>query len=916
MAGMVYKQRKGVRRDIEFLRRELTDMNAALEKLADMEKLDAQTKVWRDNVREMAYDIEDSIDIFMLKLGQEDDDDNIGLFRRIVGKVRELRLHYQFGDKIQELRARVEEQSQSRERYRIDGSISESRVVEVDPRLPALFEDAKRLVGVDGPREEIIQRLMGEDDRHCSRRFEVLSIIGFGGLGKTTLANQVYSKIKNEFECTAFVTVSRTPHMPKILKGILSGVGYRDTEMEDDVQKLIEILRATLNDKRYFIIIDDLWSIKDWRTIECAFVENNNASRVITTTRIQDVGASCCFLSQGHVYQMQPLNELHSRRLFFKRLFDTEDSCPEQFREISHDMLRKCKGVPLAITSIVSLLANHMHIDIWEKIHNSLGSELYTNPTLEWMRHVLSPSYNDLSHELKTCLLYLGTYPEDYQIRKYELVRKWIAEGFVREKHGLDMQEAAVSCFNELINRSMIQPCFNEDDFGEVLTCQVHDLMLELIISKCKEENFITIIDRKFPMNGASQIRRISHHQFHNRDMALTVESMSASQVRTYVSLRVADCMPPFSKFELLRVLDMERSFSMDLICLDVSAINHLFLLRYLRVWGFRVELPKKFGKLKHLMTLDMSQPWLDNPSEQLSDFSSLSSLRHLSLPGCVIFKNGLSKLCNLRDLFWFDFCSNSTECIRDLSELTNLRNLQVMMYNYSRPDGVENNRKTTILSTSLNKLGNSNLCNLAFEVVSSARAPSAQFWSNCLARPRHLQRFSLYGVTMPKVPNWIAHADRLAHVELEVQELPSDDVQVLAQLPCLIYLQLRAKTIPENNIIIHPQTFHSLKCFKFFCGELPSLTFEPAAMPQLQRLEIQLALGQGAMELQDDNLVSGIEHLASLEKISLYICAKCGQGSKIESAWRGAISRHPKSQALQIYVTVESMMEMENWYE
>ena len=226
---------------------------------------------------------------------------------------------------------------------------------------------------------------------------------------------------------------------------------------------------------------------------------------MITTTRNQEVGTACCFPSQGYVYQMQPLNELHSRRLFFKRLFDTEDSCPEQFREISHDMLRKCKGVPLAITSIASLLANHMHVDIWEKIHNSLGSELYTNPTLEWMRHVLSLSYNDLSHELKTCLLYLGTYPEDYQIRKYELVRKWIAEGFVREKHGLDMQEAAVSCFNELINRSMIQPCFNEDDFGEVLTCQFHDLMLELIVSKCKEENFITIIDRKFTMNRANE---------------------------------------------------------------------------------------------------------------------------------------------------------------------------------------------------------------------------------------------------------------------------------------------------------------------------------------------------------------------------------------------------------------------------
>ena len=56
----------------------------------------------------------------------------------------------------------------------------------------------------------------------------------------------MYAKIKNEFECTAFVSVSRTPHMPKILKDILSRVGYGGTEMEDDVQKLIEILRARL----------------------------------------------------------------------------------------------------------------------------------------------------------------------------------------------------------------------------------------------------------------------------------------------------------------------------------------------------------------------------------------------------------------------------------------------------------------------------------------------------------------------------------------------------------------------------------------------------------------------------------------------------------------------------------------------
>jgi ATP-dependent Lon protease len=244
-----YKQRKGARRDIEFLCSELTDMNAALEKLADMENLDVQTKLWRDKVREMAYDIEDSIDIFMHQLGQEEDDKD-GLFHKIARKIRDLRMHFQLANMIQDIKTRVEEQSKIRDRYKIDESIPESRVVEVDPRLPAMFEDAKRLVGIDGPRDEIIKRLMVEDDCH-SGQLKVLSIVGFGGLGKTTLANQVYAKIKNEFECTAFVSVSRTPHMPKILKDILAHGGM---EMEYDVQKLIEILRERLTNKRYVFI--------------------------------------------------------------------------------------------------------------------------------------------------------------------------------------------------------------------------------------------------------------------------------------------------------------------------------------------------------------------------------------------------------------------------------------------------------------------------------------------------------------------------------------------------------------------------------------------------------------------------------------------------------------------------------------
>ncbi|KAJ1261320.1 hypothetical protein BS78_09G020200 [Paspalum vaginatum] len=444
----------------------------------------------------------------------------------------------------------------------------------------------------------------------------------------------------------------------------------------------------------------------------------------------------------------------------------------------------------------------------------------------------------------------------------------------------------------------MVTPIFTTYS-GEMSQCRVHDLMLDLIMSKCKEENFITIIDTKFIMNRAPQVRRISH-QFNNRDMALGVDRMNPSQVRSYTSFSAADYMPQLSKFELSRVLDMDCGFIAGKP-LDLSAINHIFLLRYVKVFGFRLELPKKFGKLEHLMTLDVSHTQL-YPSNQASDFTSLSSLRHLELPsrgGTAAMTNGLSKLCNLRTLFYFHVGANSVECIRDLGELTNLRELSLT---YSRPGDVEEDNPDTILAASLDKLGNNNLRYLSLDYQ---RAASAQFWRNCLTRPRHLQRLVLFGL-IPKVPTWMAQANRLSSVShLQVQELRSDDFRVLAQLPCLIFLHLLAETILEKNIIIYPNAFPSLKYFGFYC-ELSCMTFAPAAMPRLQDLGIRFyGRGQGAMQVHECSPVGGIEHLACLEKISVYIEVKCGHGSRIESAWRDAISRHPNSQAMQISVHI-----------
>lgn len=197
---------------------------------------------------------------------------------------------------------------------------------------------------------------------------------------------------------------------------------------------------------------EDIFEINHGRGVR------RTSSALVVTTRVDDVAIWACRNDRKCVYRMKPLKELHSRMLFFNRVFGSEDGCPPQFKEVSAEILKKCGGLPLAIITIASLLASRQvrSKDEWESIRNSLGSKFATNPTLEEMRIILNLSYIHLPLHLCPCLLYLGMYPEDKEIRRRDLVLQWVAEGFVKSSHGLDLEDVAESYFNELINRSLI----------------------------------------------------------------------------------------------------------------------------------------------------------------------------------------------------------------------------------------------------------------------------------------------------------------------------------------------------------------------------------------------------------------------------------------------------------------------------
>ncbi|KAL7164355.1 hypothetical protein ACSBR2_040296 [Camellia fascicularis] len=192
-----------------------------------------------------------------------------------------------------------------------------------------------------------------------------------------------------------------------------------------------------------------------WDAIKIALPNRNCGSRVLLTTRIGNVASISCRESHGYIYEMKALSPKESWTLFCKKTFQEKD-CPPHLIEISKSVLRRCEGLPLAIVVISGVLASkdHGRVDEWELVNRSLGAEVEGSD----MKKILLLSYNDLPYYLKSCLLYLSSFPEDHLIEWKSSIRLWIAEGFVEVKEfGKTLEEVAEAYLYELLNRNLIQ---------------------------------------------------------------------------------------------------------------------------------------------------------------------------------------------------------------------------------------------------------------------------------------------------------------------------------------------------------------------------------------------------------------------------------------------------------------------------
>ncbi|XP_044364431.1 disease resistance protein RGA5 isoform X2 [Triticum aestivum] len=889
---------KPLKHGIGLLKEDLEELSAGLLEQSMADSPNQKAMYWMDEVRELSYEIEDCIDDMMLRhTGNGVKTRPVRGHR--VSRVKVSRLFKSLKpctrvSKIAELRTLVLEASERRERYHLDDcASSSSRVFTGHNRVPGLYGHATDfLVGVDDLKIKLTKWLTEDADQ----QLKVVCIDGPAGVGKTTLAKQLYRELGGQFDCWAFVRASRRSDTKRLLGDILSQVQCCQLPSYFcEVQNLIGNLMKYLQDKRYFIVIDDLWETTTWDIVKSAFPDGKNYSRIMTTAETDSVALECCGYQSDNILKMKPLGSHASAELFFSIVFGSEHLCPDQLKEVSDRIIRKCGGLPLATICIAGLLASQTdNSELWHHLQKCLCSKLSTSPTLEEMlKEVLNLSYSSLPYYLKTCLLYLTMYPEGYTMWKVDLLKQWISEGFIAAKEEKEVEEIADSYFYELVNRGMIQPeQINHND--EVYSCTMHHTVRDLIMFKSKEENFITSIDYSKAITGHSNmVRRLSLH-FSSAKYATKPSGVILSQSRSLFFFGLLRCFPSDVEFKLLRVLTLEFwGNQYGHTNLDLTRICSLVHLRYLKIsCNMIVELPAQMHGLRYMETLEINARISSVPL----DIIDLPGLLHLSLRDERNLPDGIGRIRSLRTLQYFDLGNNSEDNVLSLGSLMNLQYLHLT---YSTVQSDEHLKRNMVaLASSVIKLVNLKSVILAPGALSTAIYHDVL--SSVSSPPVFLQGLQRLDLLPPicmfsRVPKDIGVVRKLCYLSLVVRELRRNDIDSITGLPALTVLSLYVRQPPAESIIFNNGSFPALKYFKYMCGVL-CLAFQEGALPNVLRLKLGFNARKGQ---QYDVLLAGIQHLVNLKKIDGIIGAAEGaegpDRSAAESAFKDTIHKHSK---------------------
>ncbi|GJN36396.1 hypothetical protein PR202_gb25253 [Eleusine coracana subsp. coracana] len=244
-----YVEQRGLKREIESLSMEMEMVHAALMEVSRMppDRLSEPDKIWARHIRELSYDMEDAIDMFMVRVAMRkatSSDTNVFMmiYHKVTSLINEIQERHHISDKIKDITNFSKKLSQLCTRYAFNGHAPPVNT-EIDPRVINLYKNEGELVGIEEARDQLIQMLMHQPE---DESLKIISIIGCGGLEDCFIEK---SPLIWRWIAEGFVQLQKEGHQS------LFEVGER--YFNELLNPMLDLIRDLSQEQNFITILDE-----------------------------------------------------------------------------------------------------------------------------------------------------------------------------------------------------------------------------------------------------------------------------------------------------------------------------------------------------------------------------------------------------------------------------------------------------------------------------------------------------------------------------------------------------------------------------------------------------------------------------------------------------------------------------------